>query len=116
MNPLPEFPMNGNLQTIGPALLFVNVSWCGHCTRARPVMEKVSGVLGSIVPVYSVDGDDRSDLTKALGVKSYPTILYITPGGAKYTYAEYTGDRTVDGIASFVCNFDRTRQFCRKFK
>lgn len=114
MASLREFPRRGNLQTIGPALLYVNVQWCGHCKAARPIMEQVSGVLGSVVPVYSVDGDERSDVARALGVEGYPTIVYIDEGGSRY---EYTGDRTREAITSFVChNSARRHQFCRKIR
>lgn len=114
MASLRDFPQNGNLRTIGPALLFVNVDWCGHCKAAKPIMEQVSGVLGSIVPVYSVDGDKRTDLAQALGVKGFPTIFYVAEGGARY---EYTGDRTPDAITSFVCHNSAERhQFCRRVR
>lgn len=114
MAALRDFPQNANLQAIGPALLYVNVQWCGHCKAARPILEQVSGVLGSIVPVYSVDGDDRGDLTQALGVKGFPTIIYVAEGGARY---EYTGDRTVDAITSFVCHNSAERhQFCHRIR
>lgn len=114
MTTLSSFPPNGNLQTIGPALLFVQVGWCGHCKAAKPIMEQVSGVLGSIVPVYSVDGDERGDLTSALGVQGFPTIVYVAEGGARY---EYTGERTVDAITSFVChNSAQRHQFCRRIR
>lgn len=114
MASLRDFPSNGNLQTIGPALLYVNVQWCGHCKAARPIMEQVSGVLGSIVPVYSVDGDARGDLASALGVKGFPTIIYVAQGGARY---EYTGERTVDALTSFVCHNSAERhQFCNRIR
>lgn len=114
MASLRTFPRNANLQTIGPALLYVNVEWCGYCKKARPIMEKVSGILGSQVPVYSVDGDARKDLTNALRVGSFPTIIYVDSGGSRYVY---TGDRTVDAIASFVCHNSAERhQFCRRLR
>lgn len=114
MTTLRTFPRNGNLQTIGPALLYVNVQWCGHCRAARPTMEKVSGVLGSVVPVYDIDGDERGDLAEALGVKSFPTIIYVDQAGSRY---KYTGERTVDAISSFVChNSAQRHQFCRRVR
>ena len=114
MASLRNFPRNGNVRTMGPALLYVNVTWCGYCKKARPIMEKVSGILGSIVPVYSIDADDREDLARSLGVKSFPTILYVDESGARYVYE---GERTVDAIASFVCHNSASRhQFCRRVR
>ena len=107
-----EFPADGNLSTIGPALLYVNVEWCGHCKAARPVMNKVAGVLGTVVPVFSVDGDARKDVGRALGVSSYPTIIYIDEKGQRF---EYEGERTVDALSSFVCHNSSSRhQFCKR--
>jgi thioredoxin-like negative regulator of GroEL len=113
MTTLRKFPRSGNLRTIGPALLYVNVKWCPHCTAARPIMERVSGILGSQVPVYSVDGDDRPDLVEALGARGFPTIVFVTGGGAQYAYE---GERTVDGITSAVCQHGETYPFCSRYK
>ena len=114
MTSLRDFPRNANLRTIGPALLYVNVKWCGHCKKTRPIMEKVSGVLGSVVPVYSIDGDERDDLVAALGVQGFPSIFYVSESGARYPYTE---DRTVDAITSAVCQYSEDRhQFCRRVR
>ena len=101
-----------DLRTAGPALMYVNVEWCGHCKAAKPVMNKVATVLGSVVPVFSVDGDERKDIAKALGVSSYPTIIYIDEAGKRF---EYQGDRTVDALSSFVCHNSSARhKFCKR--
>lgn len=113
MTSLRSFPSNANLHSIGPALLYVNVTWCPHCKAARPILERVSGILGSQVPVYSVDGDERDDLARALGVSSFPTIIYVSKGGARYAY---DGPRTVDGIASSVCHHSEAYPFCERLK
>lgn len=112
MTTLFDYPRDANLATIGPALLFVNVDWCGWCKRAKPVLERVSGITGTVVPVFSVNGDARPELAKQLGVQSYPTIIYVAKGGKRYVY---TGDRTVDAIVAFVCNNSASKgQFCRR--
>ena len=82
-----------------PALLFVNVSWCGHCVRAKPEMNKVATMMGSVVPVYSVDGDKFDGMVKGWGVSSFPTILYVNQGRA----VAYDGDRTADLSVGWVC-------------
>ena len=99
MTTLRSFPRSGNLETIGPALLYVNVSWCSHCKKTRPIMEQVSGMLGRTVPVYSIDGDERTDLVAALAVDGFPTIVYVDGGGGKH---KYTGDRTANAITNGI--------------
>lgn len=109
-----DFPRNATLRSVGPALLYVNVTWCGHCRALKPTMEQVAGVLGSVVPVYSVDGDSRDDLTSALGVKGFPTIVYVDAGGKRF---QYTGERTLDAITSFVChNSSQRHEFCKRLR
>ena len=84
----------------GPALLYVNVDWCGYCKKAKPMMEKLSDMLGTAVPVISVNGDRHKAVTKQLGVASFPTILYIDPQGNARTFE---GERTLETILGFVC-------------
>lgn len=108
------YPRTASLSSIGPALLYVNVEWCPHCRAAKPTLEAVSQVLGTIVPVYSVDGDARPDVAKQLGVEGFPTIVYVTEDGRRFVYE---GDRTVDAITSFVCHNSADRhQFCRRIR
>ena len=84
----------------GPALLFVKAEWCGHCRRTAPVIDKVSRLLGSAVPVYIVDSDENAALIREWKITSYPTILYSDGRGNSFTF---NGDRTEDGVASWVC-------------
>ena len=49
-----------------------------------------------------------------LRVNSFPTIIYVDSSGSRYAY---TGERTVDAIASFVChNSAQRHQFCRRLR
>lgn len=86
---------------VAPSLLYVNVTWCGYCRKARPVMEQVANQLGTTVPVISVDGDQHEGFVKSLGVRSFPTILYVDAAG-KMT--KFDGDRTVNQLVGFVCS------------
>jgi thioredoxin-like negative regulator of GroEL len=86
---------------VAPSLMYVNVPWCGYCRKAKPIMEEVGATLGTTVPVISVDGDQHEIFTKAIGVRSYPTILYVDAEG-KMT--KFEGERTVQNIVGFVCS------------
>lgn len=83
-----------------PGLLYINVEWCGHCRRARPILEKVSDMVGTTVPVISVDGDANKSLLKKLKVNSFPTILYVDPAGH---FKKFNGERTVENLVGFIC-------------
>lgn len=99
------------LRSAGPALLFVHVTWCSYCRAATPMLEKVASMLGSAVPTYKIDADEMPHLAKALGVKSFPTIFYISRHGIH----KFEAERTPDNIAGFVCQHassDGSYEFC----
>jgi thioredoxin-like negative regulator of GroEL len=83
-----------------PSLLFVNVSWCGHCHAAKPVMADVARRLGSALPVVSVDGDRHAALVRRWKIQGYPTILFVAPGGRA---TPYPGERTARDIGDWAC-------------
>ncbi len=90
---------------IGPdgALYYVNVVWCGHCKRSRPVMQQLSQQLGLSMDVYDVDGDRWGDYLKRVmgptAPTSYPTILYIQDGRV----TTFNDERTLRNLTDFVC-------------
>lgn len=108
-----KFPEDANPRALGhPALLYYKLDGCPYCRTTKPVMEKVAAMVGGVVRVYSIDAEERADLCRAMGVKSYPTIVYASPDGSLY---EYGGMRTADAIGSFICqNSGRRHQFCRR--
>ena len=94
----------------GPALLFFVMDGCPHCTRIKSVMNKVASCLGSVVPAYKVDAS--SSLTRKFGVSGFPTIIYVDNRG---TGKVYNGQRTFDGLTSFVCHESANRNsICQK--
>jgi thiol-disulfide isomerase/thioredoxin len=86
------------------SMLFVNVGWCGHCTRARPILEQLAGQLGGALPVYDVDGDQwKTFLKQKFGARapaSYPTILFLSKDGEAITFTE---ERTLQNLLKFAC-------------
>ena len=96
-----SLPANFNIRNPGrPTLLFIYADWCPHCQRAKPALRDVSSMLGTIVPVYWVDSEKHPDLMKKWDVGGFPTILLAHKGEVW----NFTGARTADAIASFVCH------------
>jgi len=85
-----------------PSLVFVGVEWCGHCRRAKPLMEQLATRLGKSLPVIHVDGDAHKEfITQHLGeVRSYPTIMYINTLGQ---VTRFEDERSFDSLLAFVC-------------
>lgn len=84
-----------------PCLLFVYTEWCGYSRRAWPLMNRVSQTLGTTVPVVGIDADEHAQLSKALGVKSYPTVIFYNVDGLH----PFTEERSVDAIVAHVCKY-----------
>jgi thioredoxin-like negative regulator of GroEL len=109
---IPHFVKDASmLRAAAPSLVFVGVEWCRYCQQAKPIMNDVASALGTPVPVYFVDADKHKTLAASLGVKSFPTIFFVTDAGI-YTF---TGERTVNNLVGFVCehsNGSTAHSFC----
>lgn len=88
------------LQAAAPSLVYVYVTWCGYCKKTTPIMQQVATALGTALPVYAVDADQRPELAESLGVKSYPTILAVSHNGIK----KFEGERSFDTLVGFACD------------
>lgn len=88
-----------NLRASAPSLVFVGVEWCKYCQQAKPILENVARTLGTAVPVYYVNADVNTHLTKMLGVQSYPTLFFVSSDGI----FKFEGERSVNNIVGFVC-------------
>lgn len=85
-------------------VMIVKAEWCGHCKKAKPDFERLVSASpirlsdGSEVTVRMLDeGKDKSEV-QGLGVRGFPTILYVSNGQK----TEYSGPRTYDGVMGFL--------------
>ena len=85
-------------------VVIVKADWCGHCKKAKPEFERLIGASpirlndGSEVAVRMLDEKGNRDEVQGLGVRGFPTILYISNGQK----TEYSGPRTYDGVMGFL--------------
>lgn len=65
-----------------PMLIRVSASWCQYCDRMKAETyadrDVIRDVRQGYVPV-SLDGDRDRRLIQALGVRTLPTVLIVTP-------------------------------------
>lgn len=98
------YQFSGTFQNDG--IYFVGVTWCGHCQRAKPLMEELSRELGTALPVYHVDGDKwQTHLKRHFGQnapKSYPTIYYVSSNGSRVVV--FNDERTLSKLRDFACD------------
>jgi thiol-disulfide isomerase/thioredoxin len=77
---------------------------CGHCVTAKPEFEKLQSLEmpklrdGSSVTLRMLDADANKADIESLGIRGYPSILFLKNGER----IEYEGPRTADGIISFL--------------
>lgn len=101
-----DFTKKGNNFYINKAektggMLMVKAEWCSHCKRALPIMEDVSKTLGSAYKMFKLDADADPKMVDNLGVKGFPTILYINRDGM--ITKKYEGERSPGEILSGIC-------------
>jgi thiol-disulfide isomerase/thioredoxin len=77
---------------------------CGHCIKAKPEFDKLQSLElpklrdGSSVTLRMLDADNDKSEIASLGIRGYPSILFLKNGER----IEYEGARTADGIISFL--------------
>jgi len=91
-------------QSGGNELVIVKAEWCGHCKRALPEFEKLVASSpmklkdGSAVTIRMLDEKANKSEVEPLNVRGFPTILLFKDG----TRLEYEGERTYNGVMSFL--------------
>jgi len=88
----------------GGELVIATWKKCGHCITAKPEFERLQSLElptlkdGSSVTLRMLDADANKEDIESLGIRGYPSILFLK-GGERI---EYEGPRTADGIMSFL--------------
>jgi thioredoxin 1 len=66
-------------QLRGAVLLEFGTDWCGHCRRARPLVESAMAGHASVHHLKVEDGPGRA-LGRSFGVKLWPTLVFLRDG------------------------------------
>src|SRR5579872_1438857 len=93
------------------ALIFVGVSWCGHCVQTKPQIEKVAETYGMQFPVFHIDGEksDNKILLNLLKVQGFPTIFLVNKNGELKLYS---GNRNAKDISQEICKVSHNKKTC----
>lgn len=60
-----------------PAIIDFWAAWCGPCRQVSPILEDLAAEYGDDIYVYKVNVDEQTEIAKAFGIRSLPTILYV---------------------------------------
>ena len=71
-------------ETIGgsdkPVLVDFWAEWCGPCKQIAPVLEELSGTLGSKVKIVKLNVDESPGTASKYGIQSIPTLMIFKGG------------------------------------
>ena len=65
-----------------PVLVDFWATWCGPCRMIAPIVEQLSGELGTKVKVLKMDIDENPATPMSLGSMSIPTVIIFKDGKA----------------------------------
>lgn len=83
-----------------PVLVDFYATWCEPCKRMAPRLETLAKEYEGKLLVVKVDAERSSKLKAKYGIKRYPTLYLLKPGGA--TIKSSTGEKSLDGLKDFV--------------
>jgi thioredoxin 1 len=65
-----------------PAVVDFYADWCAPCRMIAPVLDELSVEYSGRVRVYKVNTEKEPEVSKAFGISSIPTLMFI-PGEGK---------------------------------
>ncbi len=92
-----------NLEGFGRSkeLVYFYMNGCGHCKKFSPVWDQFAGNYKGNLNIRKVERADASDELDKYQIKGFPTVLLLDGNGGK---KEFYGERTIQGLESFVKN------------
>jgi thioredoxin 1 len=68
------------LKADGPVMVDFWAEWCGPCKAMSPVVDEISGELGSKMKIVKVNIDDNPHAPTQYGVRGIPTFMVFKGG------------------------------------
>lgn len=64
-----------------PAIVDFWAIWCPPCKELGPILEDLAKEYEGIIDIYKVDTDSNKSVSRAYGISSIPTMLFIPADG-----------------------------------
>lgn len=77
-------------------------SWCPHCQRMAPIVEKIRKEVEGKVDVYQYEIDDNQDLADKENVRDIPTFIVYRDGNEMW---RQSGEMTAEDLMSHIKAF-----------
>jgi thioredoxin 1 len=68
------------LKASGPVVVDFWAEWCGPCKMIGPVLDEISGALGSKVKIVKLNVDESPATAQKYGIMSIPTLMIFKNG------------------------------------
>lgn len=88
-----------------PGMLLIYADWCGHCTRFKPVFNKVCSRAGNDFVCASIESEELTNapaLSKALKFSGFPTIKFFDSQGNLIGDYPDTLQRDVESLLNYI--------------
>jgi thioredoxin 1 len=72
-----EWKYEGNL----PCIIDFYADWCGPCKMVAPVLDELAVEYKDKLNIYKIDTELEQELAGMFGIKSIPSILFISKNG-----------------------------------
>ena len=60
-----------------PAVVDFYADWCGPCKMVAPILDELSNEYAGKIKVYKINTEKDPEVSKAFGISSIPTLLFI---------------------------------------
>ena len=81
-------------------LVYFHMNGCGHCKKFMPVWDEFVNNYNGNLKIKKLERQEAGeDMLKKYQIQGFPTILLLDGQGNK---KEFQGDRTVQGLESFI--------------
>jgi thioredoxin 1 len=87
-----------------PVMVDFYTQWCGPCKSLSPIVDKLSDKYKGKIDIYKVDIEEHVEIAMKLGVRSVPTLLFVTSDGIPQMLPGAPQEQVLEDILESLIN------------